>query len=108
MPNSLRNQNHHSTVPATISGPGPGDYPLGSLQSRAAARAMIESRERSTAIPDNLTEEEMRARIRHMTDEELAAELAPLLGKTVAEVQQMTEEDWCALIQEEERNSKES
>jgi hypothetical protein len=86
-------------VPATVSGPGPGDYPLGSLESRAAARAMIEARERLNAIPDNLTEEEMRAQLRRMTTEELEADVALSLGKTIAELQQMTDEEWGALIE---------
>ncbi len=87
MANSLRKQDRHSTVPATVSGPGPGDYPLGSLQSRAAGRGRHDRVTRTFERPSRMTftEEEMRNGIRRMTDEELATELAPALGKTIAE-----------------------
>src|SRR5690349_14172821 len=32
------------TLPATISGPWPGDFPVGSVQSRAAARRLLEQK----------------------------------------------------------------
>jgi len=42
--------------PATQSVPEPGDYPLGSLESRAAARAVIEER-KIRAVHDGLLTE---------------------------------------------------
>ncbi len=38
-----RKQPENLLDPATDSAPKPGDYPLGSLQSRAAARAVVDS-----------------------------------------------------------------
>ena len=34
-----------TVLPATNSGPKPGDFPLGSLESRAAARAVAEDKD---------------------------------------------------------------
>lgn len=42
------------SLPATVSGPRPGDFPLGSLESRAAARASIIEGD-STGDPTKLT-----------------------------------------------------
>jgi hypothetical protein len=42
----MANKGNHKSLSATVPGPRPGDYPLGSLQSRAAARAMLEARKR--------------------------------------------------------------
>jgi hypothetical protein len=36
--------------PATQSAPNPGDHPLGSLKSRAAARAMAEARKEDEGV----------------------------------------------------------
>lgn len=38
-----RKINHNPNLPATVSGPKPGDFPLGSAKSRAAARAIIDN-----------------------------------------------------------------
>lgn len=35
---------------ATLSAPKPGDYPLGSLESRAAARAIVDSKKREETV----------------------------------------------------------
>ncbi len=43
--NSVKQPKGHSD-PATQSAPRPGDYPLGSLESRAAARIMIDTKKR--------------------------------------------------------------
>jgi hypothetical protein len=98
MDNSLKAKEYRSSAPATLSGPNPGDYPLGSLESRAAARATIASRDRSNAIPDNLTDEEFSAWIKRATFKELSAVLAPMIGKTIDEVRQMKSEDFSRLL----------
>ncbi len=36
--------------PATVSGPNPGDFPLGSLQSRAAARSALERQKKTAKV----------------------------------------------------------
>jgi hypothetical protein len=41
MANRLKLNQDPSSVPATVSGPKPGDFPLGSIRSRAAARALL-------------------------------------------------------------------
>lgn len=41
MANPLKVQHYLGPVPATVLGPKPGDFPVGSLQSRAAARALL-------------------------------------------------------------------
>jgi hypothetical protein len=38
------------SLPATDSGPKPGDFPVGSLESRATARAMLERQDEVIAI----------------------------------------------------------
>ena len=38
----MNNARDKSRLPATVSVPNPGDFPLGSVESRAAVRAMIE------------------------------------------------------------------
>jgi hypothetical protein len=38
------------SLPATDSGPSPGDFPLGSFQSRAAARALADRRKKSPSV----------------------------------------------------------
>jgi hypothetical protein len=43
MANRFKTNGEHHFDPATFLGPKPGDYPVGSLQSRAAARAMVAS-----------------------------------------------------------------
>ena len=40
----MNNKRKKPTLPATVSGPNPGDFPLGSPESRAASRAMLERR----------------------------------------------------------------
>jgi hypothetical protein len=37
----LKSQHDNNFVPATYQGPWPGDFPIGSVQSRAAARAIL-------------------------------------------------------------------
>jgi len=44
MPKSLTTQPGRYLHPATASGPRPGDFPVGSLKSRAAARALLANR----------------------------------------------------------------
>ena len=39
---SMKNQRVKSPLPATDSAPKPGDFPLGSVESRAAARAHVQ------------------------------------------------------------------
>jgi hypothetical protein len=39
----VANQRDRRRLPATHSGPKPGDFPIGSLQSRAAARSMLDT-----------------------------------------------------------------
>jgi hypothetical protein len=41
----MNNSNKEPALPVTNSGPRPGDFPVGSLQSRAAARAMMERKQ---------------------------------------------------------------
>ena len=41
MANRLKLQHNLGPVPATVLGPKPGDFPVGSMQSRAAARALL-------------------------------------------------------------------
>ncbi len=41
MANLLKLQRNLEPVPATVLGPKPGDFPVGSIQSRAAARALL-------------------------------------------------------------------
>jgi hypothetical protein len=41
MRNRLKTDRGHTIVPATYRGPLPGDFPVGSIQSRAAARAVL-------------------------------------------------------------------
>ncbi len=38
----LSTHRNESSLPATVSGPRPGDFPVGSVESRAAARRMFE------------------------------------------------------------------
>jgi hypothetical protein len=38
----MKNQKHKSPLPATDSMPGPGEFPLGSVESRAAARVRVQ------------------------------------------------------------------
>ena len=40
-----QNKVHSHQLNATEAGPKPGDFPIGSLESRATARAMFEARE---------------------------------------------------------------
>jgi hypothetical protein len=40
----MRKREEHPKLPATVSGPRPADFPLGSVESRAAVRAMITGR----------------------------------------------------------------
>src|SRR5271169_5775439 len=40
----MRKREEHPGIPATDSGPRPADFPLGSVESRAAVRAMINRR----------------------------------------------------------------
>lgn len=42
MANSLKTKRNCQSLRATLSGPGPGDFPLGSAESRAAARAILQ------------------------------------------------------------------
>jgi len=44
MAKSLKTTQNRTSLPATSFGPGPGDFALGSLESRAAARALLVSR----------------------------------------------------------------
>jgi hypothetical protein len=37
-------------LPVTNPGPRPGDFPIGSLESRAAARALVESKSKKEAL----------------------------------------------------------
>ena len=46
----MSKQGQRPCLPATDSGPNPGDFPIGSLQSRAAARAMLERRDITTVV----------------------------------------------------------
>jgi hypothetical protein len=50
----MKNQRDKLSLPTTNSMPGPGDFPLGSIESRAVARARvqrsIEGRERTTFL----------------------------------------------------------
>jgi hypothetical protein len=39
-----------TVLPATNSGPKPGDFPLGSLESRAAARAVAEDKDEGIVL----------------------------------------------------------
>jgi hypothetical protein len=39
--NWLKSNPNRTPLPATVSGPRPGDFPIGSLKSRAAARALL-------------------------------------------------------------------
>lgn len=41
MANTLNLQHYLGPVPATVLAPKPGDFPVGSIQSRAAARALV-------------------------------------------------------------------
>lgn len=45
----MNNKQDKSRLPATVSVSNPGDFPLGSVESRAAMRAMIE-REKDTGL----------------------------------------------------------
>ncbi len=47
----MKNREDKDTVPATTSGPKPAGYPLGSLESRAAARAMLNVRAQEVQAP---------------------------------------------------------
>jgi len=43
----MESHSKRKSLPATTPGPRPADYPVGSLESRAAARSMITAREAS-------------------------------------------------------------
>lgn len=60
MRNRLKTDRGH--FPTTYSGPKPGDFPIGSVQSRAAARAMITS----DAEQQRVTEEDLLATLTPM------------------------------------------
>jgi hypothetical protein len=47
-----------SPLPATFQGPNPGDFPLGSMESRAAARAIVRSSD--TTPPSNVRDGTLR------------------------------------------------
>jgi hypothetical protein len=44
----MSKQRTHPRLPATVSGPRPQDFPLGSLESRAAVRARLKGRDITT------------------------------------------------------------
>jgi hypothetical protein len=44
------NSNEKRDVPATNSAPNPGDFPVGSVESRAAARAMLKRHNITTVV----------------------------------------------------------
>ena len=46
----MRKREEHPRVLATDLGPNPGEFPVGSLESRAAARSMLEAKEAIEAI----------------------------------------------------------
>jgi len=48
----MRKREERTQIPATDSGPKPGDFPLGSLESRAAVRAILNRRAAQQATPD--------------------------------------------------------
>lgn len=47
----MKNRKDSDALPATGSGPKPADFPLGSVESRAAARAMLSERPAETKAP---------------------------------------------------------
>jgi hypothetical protein len=48
----MRKRQEQPRIPATDSGPKPADFPLGSVESRAAVRAMINRRAAKDQRPD--------------------------------------------------------
>lgn len=62
----LKSQRRYSFVPATYRGPWPGDFPVGSVESRAAARAIF------NAYAEELRKEE-EAQLANLTPSEQAS-----------------------------------
>ncbi len=48
---TMKKRQEQAELPATATGSGPSDFPLGSVESRAAARAMLNSRGAREAKP---------------------------------------------------------
>jgi hypothetical protein len=63
--------------PATVSGLRPGDFALGSLESRAAARAMLDAREADEAKQTELSDEDLDALVVYRESRWLTARTSP-------------------------------
>jgi len=83
--------------PATVSLPRPGDFPVGSLESRAAARAVVEKS--NNRLPD--------FQVVVWVPSELLLARAPEIGGKLPEIaalpQNWTEEQWNQFLAQEPR-----
>ncbi len=91
MSKSLKPNDGHFTVPATLSGSKPGNFELGSPESRAAARALIDGQANYNPVPIGLSEEELNAWLRTQPDEVLEQIIACDRARRIADVGRMQE-----------------
>jgi hypothetical protein len=73
----MENNSDGQRQSATVSGLKPGDFPLGSLESRAAARAMLDAREAGEAKQSELSDDDLDALVVYRESMWLTARMTP-------------------------------